>query len=406
MGTSLLFYMPILDNGFWHGEDFHMLGEAREVADDPSSLIRIDVAERHHPVTLAVFALESKLFDLDARGYYLFNLLVHGLNAGLVYWLVLAFLPDRRIATLSGALFVLGVGSYGKAVMFAAGMENLFITLLYLAILNLYVRNDRHHAGKIISFRYLLVFLLFLVTSYAKPTAFSLVAGLIAYKIFFRDERAGRRILTPNLYILILAALGFWLLRERTGVVDYSHALAGKSLWSFSKNYVTNFINYLIHMFFPIHVSQLVETGNPAVRLIYAMAPILRIVIGLFAVSYAAFGFVFGNRTIRFFLAWTFISLLPYCVIQFPADWLNIRYLYQVAIGFCFIMSAGTVLSMDLLHRRRWRRFLPYLVPLLFVWLSAFIMRGLDRKYQSEASGAIAQESMRQLREEGRIPRN
>ena len=119
--------------------------------------------------------------------------------------------------------------------------------------------------------------------------------------------------------------------------------------------------------------------------------------------SYALFGFVFGNRTIRFFLSWTFISLLPFCAIQFPADWLNIRYLYQVSIGFCFILAAGTVLSTDLLHRRRWRRYYPYLVPLLFVSLSAFIATTLDEKYEYDGQSEVAVQNQRDL-EAGLIP--
>lgn len=401
LAAAFAFYSAALDNDFWHAEDFRFLSEAKKIADNPGELLRLDAAERHHPVPLAMFALEVKLFGFEPRGYYVVNLLIHGLNACLVYWLVLAFLPDLRIAILSGALFAFGVGSYGKAVLFAGGLENLLITSLYLAILNLYIRNDRWQSGRVMSWSYLAVLLLFLVTTYAKATAFSLIVGLMAYKAFFRDERDGRRVFTPNLVILILGALGFWVLRELTGVVDFSQAMAGQDPWAFTRNYTHNFLNYLIHMFFPIHVSRLVEAGHPIVRSIYAMAPVLRVIIGLFAVSYAIFGFVFGNRTIRFFLAYTFISLLPYCAFQFPEDWLNIRYLYQVAIGFCFIMASGTVLSMDLLHRRRWRRFLPFVVPLAFVGLSAFITERLDVKYERESRSQQSRENLQILLDGG-----
>jgi hypothetical protein len=290
------------------------------------------------------------------------------------------------------------VGSYGKAVLFVGGLENLFITFLYLSILNLYIRNDRWHGGRIFSWTYGFVIALFLVTSYAKPTAFSLVGGLLAYKVFFRGERERRSFLAPNLLILVGTAVLFWLFRVTSGMVDYSHALAGADPWQFTQRFVGNMINYLIHMFFPIHVSRLVEASHPIVRTIYGFAPVIRVIIGLFAVSYSVFGFVFGNRTIRFFLSWTFISLIPYCVIQFPADWLNIRYLYQVSIGFCFILASAVVLSSDLLHRRRWRKYLPYLIPALFVTLSGLIATRLDRKYEREGARLDVEESIQMLR--------
>lgn len=392
VAASFIFYGHALDNSFWHAEDFRFLANAKRIAESPAQLFELDAAERHHPLPLAVFAGLYRVFELEPAGYFATNLFVHGINAFLVFGLVLAFLPDRRIALLAGTLFVCGVGSYGKAVLFVGGLENLIITSLYLSIFNLYVRNDRWEDGRIFSIRYVAVLLLFLLVSYAKPTTFSLVMGLLAYKLFFRGERSGRRFWAPNLSILLIGALAFWAARQLGGVVDFSHVMAGRSPWEFAKSYTMNMVNYLIHMFFPIHVSRLVAASHPVVRIVYDLAPLLRVLIGLFAVSYALFGFVFGNRTIRFFLAFTFISLLPYCAIRFPADWLNIRYLYQVSIGFCYVMAAGTVLSMDLLHRRRWRRFLPYVVPLGFVVLSHLIGVRLTWKYEREAEYPITRQ--------------
>jgi len=403
VALSLVFYARALDNGFWHAEDFKMLETAQRLLADPSQLLRLDAIQRHHPVPLALFLLEYRLFGLEPLSYYLVNLLLHGINAWLVYWLVTALLTDRRIAILSGILFAFGVGSYGKAVMFVAGSENLLITLLYLLLLNLYIRNDLYGRGKLLSGRYLMVLLLFLLVSFAKPTAFSLVGGLLAYKVFFRGERGStRRIFEPHLLILIGVALVFWLIRSLSGVSEFDWSIAGENPWDFSVNFVKNMMNYIIHMFFPIHVSRLVTMGNPVVQFVYSIAPLIRFVIGLSIVSYSIFGFFFGNRTLRFFLAWTFISVLPYCVVRFPEDWLNIRYLYQVSIGFVFIMASGTVLSMDLLHRRRWRRLLPYSVPLAFVVLSYYVTDRLDRKYESEANRPVPRLRLDSLRDAAR----
>lgn len=390
IAVSFAFYSASLNNTFWHAEDFEVLATARAIDADPSLLMRHDAIERHHPVPLALFLLEYRAFGTDARGWYATNLLLHGINAFLVYWLVTALLYDRRIAILAGLLFAVGVGSYGKAVMFVAGAENLLIATLYLLILNLYIRNDLFGGGRMVSFRYAAVLILFLLVSFARPTTFALVGGLLAYKVFFRGERGSdRKILDPHLLVLVLGAAAFSIVRQLTGVVDFSWVAAGEGPLDFGLNVVKNLINYIIHMFFPIHVSRLVETGHPVVQFVYSIAPVLRVLIGWAIISYSVFGFVFGNKTIRFFLAWTLISVLPYCVIQFPADWLNIRYLYLVSIGFVFIMASGTVLSMDLLHRRARRQILPLLVPLAFVLLSAYITARLDTKYEAYGREAV-----------------
>jgi hypothetical protein len=98
------------------------------------------------------------------------------------------------------------------------------------------------------------------------------------------------------------------------------------------------------------------------------------------------FGFVFGNKVIRFFITWTYITVAPFCLFQFPSDWLNIRHLYLVSVGFTMILASGTVLAARLLYERPWRRHLPYVIPLCFVLLSSFVVSRLDRNYEGLAN--------------------
>lgn len=398
VAVSLAFYALTLDNPLWHDEDFNLFDISIQAQQQGTQPWTLDPEGRHHPLPLLLFGALYRWLGLEPGGYYVLNLLLHGLNAFLVYWLVTVLLPDRRIALLSGLLFAMGVGSYGKAVMFVAAIENLFITAVYLLVLNLYIRNDLFDRGRVLSLRYLSVVVLFLIASYSQPTAFSLVGCLLAYKVFFRGERGReRRVFEPHLLVLLAAGVAFWGIRQASGSVELVHAPAGTNPWSFGVSFVKNMANYIVHMFFPIHVSRLVSTAHPVVRAIYDAAPVIRAVIGLAVVSYTLFGFVFGNRTLRFFLVWTFISLVPYSVLSFPADWLNIRYLYSVAVGFNFILASGTVLSMDLLHRRRWRRLVPLAFPTLFVLLSAYVTMRLDTKYEIDGNTPSARANRARL---------
>jgi hypothetical protein len=401
LAVSFAFYGIALDNSFWHPEDFEVLEIAQGLASDPSGLLHPDITSRFQPLPLALFMMEYRAFGLEPAGWYATNLLIHAINAWLVFWLVSAFGIDRRVGIVAGLLFAMGVGSYGKAVLFIAGAENLLTTTLYLLILNLYIRNDLYGQGRVVSVRYALVLLLCLAVSFARPTAFSLLLNLIAYKVFFAGERGReRRVFDAQLTILVVGALTFWIVRRQLGLVEFDLNAAGGNPLSFTYNFFSNMINYLVHMFFPVHVSRLIETGNPVVQALAAAAPVIRVLLAWGVISYAAFGFVFGNRPIRFFLAWTLISVLPYCVVQFPQDWLNIRYLYQVSIGFVFVLAAGTVYSTDLLHRTKWQRWLPLVFPLLFILMSAYVTRKLDTKYEIDAASEANQIRMEQLREQ------
>jgi len=131
-----------------------------------------------------------------------------------------------------------------------------------------------------------------------------------------------------------------------------------------------------------------VTAAGPAVRFIYDFATAIRVVILLCIISYSFFGFIFGNRVIRFFIAWTYIMVTPFCFFRFPADWLDIRFLYLVSVGFDLILASGTVLAARLLYQRPFRRKLPYLIPAAFVMLSYFVLVQLDRNYERKAKSA------------------
>jgi hypothetical protein len=105
--------------------------------------------------------------------------------------------------------------------------------------------------------------------------------------------------------------------------------------------------------------------------------------------SYSFFGFIFGNRTIRFFIAWTYIMVVPFAFFQFPGDWLNIRHLYLVSVGFVSVISAGAVYCSRLISENRWRRLVPMVVPLAFILLSRFIVLQLDGSYRVKAASPI-----------------
>jgi hypothetical protein len=147
-----------------------------------------------------------------------------------------------------------------------------------------------------------------------------------------------------------------------------------------------NFAAYLVRMVFPIHSSTLVSEAGPVVKFIYEFATAFRVVILLCIMSFSLFGFIFGNRVIRFFIAWTYIVVAPFCFFRFPKDWLDIRFLYLVSVSFEMILATGTVLAARLLYQRPWRRRLPFLIPIAFAALSYFVLQQLDYNYEQKAS--------------------
>lgn len=380
-GIGLAFFSLVFDNTFWHGDDWNYLIQAVRTESDWHQLFSARLHQTFQPIPNLIFYLEFLTFKLDARSYYLFNIFVHSFNAFLVYFLVRTLLRDRTIAVLSGLLFEFAVGNYGKSVMTASGISDLVITTLTLLTMIFYVKNELEERGGVWKRNFMLCLFFFTASLLSKTTSFSLLGLMLAFNMFFRDQ-TGRKLLDRNFVLFTTFALSVLLVklafqREIPGASDLEI-----TSWSLPRNFAA----YLVRMVFPIHSSALVLNAGAVVRFIYEFATEIRVVILLCIVSYSIFGFIFGNRVIRFFIAWTYIMVTPFCFFRFPADWLDIRFLYLVSVGFNMILASGTVLAARLLYQRHWRRRLPYLVPVAFIALTYFVLFQLDRNYEQKAN--------------------
>ena len=375
-----LFFASVRDNTFWHYTDYLYLHKALKIQEYWREIFAQSPLNIFQPVVNLVFYGEYRFFGLDAKAYYFFNVFVHVLNSFLVYFIVSTLLKDYTIAILSSLLFLFAVGNYGKAVMVASGISDLLITLLTLSALYFYFKNELDHRGKLNSRYFYACLICFFLSLLSKATSFSILGCILAFNFFFRDKTSrgtwGRGFVALAAFAVIVLIVKHLLLSEIPARSDLN---------VFSFSFIRNYAAYLVRMVFPIQTSHLVTDAGPVVWFIYNLATEIRILIFLCIISYSVFGFIFGNRAIRFFIAWTYITVAPFCIFKFPADWLNIRYLYLVSIGFCMILASGTAVTTRLLYQKAWRRFLPYLVPLYFIVLSQLIVTLLDRNYESLA---------------------
>jgi len=393
---SYLFFHLTLDNGFWHSDDFLSLDHSIEMLGDVSRAFDSHPPFRFQPLAYLAYFLLFKMLHFNAEGYFLFNIILHGINSFLVYLLVRTTLKDGTVALLSAVLFVFTVGSYGKSVMIASGLEDLLITMLTLLTMIFYFKNELDARGKVFSGWYILALIFFLASMLTRSTSFAILGAFLAFNFFFRAD-THKRVLSPNFLILFVLAIAALIVKAQAFHYKPHFYPSNPGVWSYIYLTVKNIFNYLVRMVFPIHTSHLVTQSGAAVRFVYRFATEIRIIIALTIVSYSFFGFIFGNRPIRFFIAWTYIMVVPFAFFQFPQDWLNIRHLYLVSVGFVVVISTGAVFCSRLISHNRYRRFIPMIVPLFFIILSRFIIGQLDRSYEIKGSSAAASEMKRDL---------
>ncbi len=369
----------------WNPVDFQVMTDAHVLIQNPWVMFHHAGFYFSQPVLQLAFLVEYNFFGIDPAGYMAVNLVIHALNSFLVYMLVNLLFPRKNMAILSAVLFAFGVGSYGKVFMAVHQLESLLLASLHLMVLYSFIRNDYRRGGGLRSPFFILGLVLFLLTGLTRNASFSLIGSLLAYKIFFHRGRGLKAVFSSDLLVLLSIGILYYWAQDIWGYHQealFSDSTTGRQFTWLS---LKTIFRYLTLMFFPMQNTRLMETVPFYVTWAFEARFVIRIFLTLTIISYSFFGFVFGSKAVRFFIAWTFITLLPFTGVTETGSWLNLNHLYLTSLGFCVILAAGAIGTSGLLARRRWRRFIPYLFPLTFVLISLVLTTKFDERNKFRA---------------------
>jgi tetratricopeptide (TPR) repeat protein len=244
IAVTLIAYLPALQNGFiWdddryvtHNDLLRTWAGLRTIWVDPSSMLQ------HYPLTHTSLWLEFQLWGLDARGYHLVNVLLHGVNAGLL-WLVL-----RRLAVpaawLAAAVFALHP-VHVESVAWISELKNVQSGFFYLLAALAYVRFALARDGSSPWRLYALALLSFVCAVLSKTVACSLPVALLLC-VWWKQGELTRRDVAPLIpffvFGLLLGLPTAWMERHYVGAQGEEWDLslvarclvAGRALWFYA----------------------------------------------------------------------------------------------------------------------------------------------------------------------------
>ncbi len=379
-------YGRLCTGDFWHPLDFAVLADTHDMSLAPLARFQHIGAWFSQPLLQLAFLLEYRLFGLDYGSYIAVNLVLHALCAFLIYMLVNMLFHNDRMALLAAGLFALNVGNYGRILQTLADQESLLLSFLHLLVLYLFIRNDFRSDGRLRSPYFAAGLILYSLTGLTRASTLSLLGCLVAYKAFFIQRRERRPIFSNDLLVFLALGLVFQVGQNLWGYRGPGTATAVDGPLVYTVASVVNVFRYLNLMAFPLQESELLQESGVLVQALYFARVPIRILVTLGVLSFSFFGFVFGSRALRFFIAWTYITLIPFGTLSAGEEWLNLSHLYLSSLGFCLILAAGAFGCSNLLRQHRWRRLVPFTMPALYVAASITLTYLLDERNREQAA--------------------
>ena len=338
-------------------------------------------ADNWHPVTWLSHALDCQFFFLNPGSHHLTNLLLHAMNAVLLYWVLLRATGYAGRSLMVAALFALHPINV-ESVAWVSERKNLLSMLFFLLALGAYrgyargsfefqvssfkfgnhsaASNSKLETGnsKLSLWRYLLVMLLFALGLMAKPQIITLPFVLLLW-----DYWPLRRMFAsgPNFSAetLISAKSFSWLVLEKLPLFVLAGGSAAVTLYAQREaatpyplsvrlgNALVSYAWYVEKAFWPSHLALLYPhpTGLPLGQMLLA-----------FLLLVAITAWVMAERRKRYLLVgwlWFLGTLVPMIgVVQVGRQAMADRYAYLPLVGLFLMVCWGAAEWFEQFHAR------------------------------------------------------
>lgn len=183
-------FLPSLRNGFTNWDDPHMVVSNTMIRSlSPENIVGVFSSfhyAHYHPLVVLSFAVEYAIAGLDPMPYHLTNLLLHTINALLVFWLVRALNGNLVVSSVTALLFAIHPLRV-ESVAWVTERKDVLYSMFFLSAMVVYVRYVQTRYLR----HFFLVLLLFLLALLSKSMAVTLpfVLLLLDYYLGRKFER-------------------------------------------------------------------------------------------------------------------------------------------------------------------------------------------------------------------------
>ncbi|MBI2413760.1 MAG: tetratricopeptide repeat protein [Deltaproteobacteria bacterium] len=320
------------------------------------------------PLHLLSYSVDFALWGLDPAGYHLTNVVLHFLNACLLFALLSRLLNDRVTALMAALLFAVHPINIENAAWISERKTLLTSFFSFLSMLS--YLSFREGKGL---FHYALAFVFFLLALLSKPLTVTLPLALIAYELFIKKERRGWVKPVPLFLLSTLGAgMAFWAHLSHKSIEGGSLSL-DVLFGTVYPTMVPVYWKYIRLILWPFDLSGFYDTtlfGSFAEPVV-AVSLVAWIVLTI-AILWK------GTGQMRFWYLWFWIWLMPVAnIIPIPVYYAD-RYMYIPAIA-VFVLFGSVLSYIKDLNAARKTAYAAFAVVFLFYGAVAFERVGVWR---------------------------
>ncbi|HBO97423.1 MAG TPA: hypothetical protein DE315_02250 [Candidatus Omnitrophica bacterium] len=292
----------------------------------------------YRPVLSATFFLDYWLWQRVAFGYHLHNVILHVLNAVLVYFILFLILKDPALSLFGAVLFA--VHPLKSEAVCAIGYRgDLLAALFFLLAFVSYMLRERCGAGTRKVIEALSHVALFLAL-FSKESAIVFLGILAAYDVLVKKEKTldvlkhfyGRYL---GYVLITLSYLYIYFYVFRNSAMDNARLLGG-NVFTHATFSVDIFVQYLAGFILPLTVKVIPPLYAPPAAEYAAWA-------GLALFIFLTYQICRKEKTAVFFVAWFLLTLVPVSNAVPLVSPMAYRFLYLPSVG--FLAAAGILLS-------------------------------------------------------------
>jgi tetratricopeptide (TPR) repeat protein len=219
-------YFPSLKNQFTNWDDNLYITQNQNIQHLNGDSVNITIKNtfssyeqgNYHPLTMLTYCIEYTKFKLNPKPYHIHNLLLHILNALLVFGFIWLLTKQKWVALITSILFAIHP-MHVESVAWVSERKDVLYSFFYLAALCSYIFYLEKEKNKIAF--YVLTFLLFIVASLSKAMAISFPIVLFTIDYFLN-----KKITTKN----VLEKIPFLVVSIILGIVAISAQKSGKAI--------------------------------------------------------------------------------------------------------------------------------------------------------------------------------